>query len=68
MRYLTTLAFLLLNLGLLAQQEVEMADTMRSNGKIYVVVATMLLILFGVLLLLFNYERRIRRLENERKS
>ncbi len=65
MRKITTITAILLSFSLAAQEQVEMADTMRSNGKIYVVVATMLLIFFGILLLLLNYERRIRRLEKQ---
>jgi hypothetical protein len=41
----------------------EMADTFRSNGKIYVVVAVMLTILAGIILYLIRLERKISRLE-----
>jgi len=68
MKYLFTLFAGLLNVSLFAQGKIEMADTMRSNGKIYVVVATMLLIMFAILLLLVAYERRIRRLEKQQKD
>jgi CcmD family protein len=42
---------------------VEMADTMRSNGKIYVVVAVCLTILFGLFIYVFSLDRKISRLE-----
>ena len=54
--------FLLLSLQSMAQ-DVEMADLMRSNGRIYVVVAVMLLILFGLILYLVRLDRKISRLE-----
>ncbi len=41
----------------------EMADTFRSNGKIYVVVAVMLVILAGLILYLVRLDRRISKLE-----
>jgi cellulose synthase/poly-beta-1,6-N-acetylglucosamine synthase-like glycosyltransferase len=42
---------------------VAMADEMRSNGKIYVVVAVVLTILFGIVLYLVRLDRKINRLE-----
>lgn len=47
------------------QKTVEMADTMRSNGKIYVVVAVMATILAGLLLYIVRIDRRVSRLERE---
>lgn len=49
--------------ALLAQAQPEMADTMRSNGKIYVVVAVCLLILVGLFGYVLSLERRIRKME-----
>ncbi len=46
-------------------QEIEMADQMRSNGKIYVVVAVLLIILLGLLFYLVSIDRKISRLEKE---
>jgi uncharacterized membrane protein len=43
--------------------ETEMADIMRSNGKIYVVVAVLATILAGLILYLVSLDRRIRRME-----
>ena len=48
---------------LFAQDKVEMADVLRSNGKIYAVVAVCLTILFGLFLYLFILERKIKKLE-----
>ena len=44
-------------------QEAEMADTMRSNGKIYVVVAILLVILGGLIGYLVTIDRKASRLE-----
>jgi hypothetical protein len=42
---------------------VEMADTLRDNGKIYTVVAVCLTILFGLFIYLFILERRLAKWE-----
>lgn len=62
--------FLLLALCGLAQdtpaaQAVEMADTMRSNGKIYVVVAVLSAIFVGIVVYLVMLDRKISKLEKE---
>jgi CcmD family protein len=44
-------------------QQVEMADVMRSNGKIYTVVIVCLTILIGLFLYLFSLDRKIAKLE-----
>jgi len=45
--------------------KVDMADTMRSNGRIYVVVAVVVLILVGLILYLVRLDRKITKLEKE---
>tara|TARA_X000001036_G_scaffold77475_3_gene69087 strand:+ start:64 stop:240 length:177 start_codon:yes stop_codon:yes gene_type:complete len=40
-------------------QEVAMADVMRSNGKIFVVVVISLIILFSLFLYLYRIEKKI---------
>lgn len=58
------LSALLLQLILLAQDnKVEMADTFRSNGKIFVVVAVIVTIFMGIILYLVRLDRRITKLE-----
>ena len=44
---------------------VEMADTMRSSGKIYVVVAVLVTILIGIVLYLVRLDRKIKKLEDK---
>lgn len=46
--------------------KVEMADTMRSNGRIYVVVAVMLTILIGLVLYVVRIDRKLSKLEKEK--
>jgi CcmD family protein len=46
-------------------QQVQMADTMRSNGKIYIVVAVCLTILVGLFFYLFSLDRKISKIEKE---
>ncbi len=48
------------------QQKVEMADIMRSNGKIYVVVAVCLTILIGLFIYVFTIDRKISKIEKEK--
>ena len=43
------------------------ADTMRSNGRIYVVVAVVVTILAGLILYLVRLDKKISRLEKENK-
>ncbi len=50
-----------------AQEKVDMADTMRSNGRIYVVVAVVVVILIGLILYLIKLDRKITKLEKENK-
>ena len=57
------------NLGSFAQEAMpEMADTMRSNGKIYVVVAVCLTLLIGLFLYMIRVERMVRKVEKENKN
>ena len=46
-------------------QEVKMADVMKENGKIYVVIAVMLTILVGLVLYLIRLDRKISKLEKK---
>lgn len=63
---LMLIAALLTGLMAFAQEEPEMADIMRSNGKIYVVVAVCLTILIGLFLYAWRIDRKISKLEKER--
>jgi hypothetical protein len=45
------------------ENKVEMADTFRADGKIYVVVAIVLIILIGFVVYLISLDRKITKLE-----
>ena len=45
--------------------QIPMADTFRSEGKIYVVLAVMLILLAGLLFYLFRIDKKLKRLEDE---
>jgi CcmD family protein len=48
-------------------QSVDMADAMRSSGKIYVVVAVIVVIFIGLALYLFSIDRRLKKIEKENR-
>ena len=60
--------FLLLITATIASAETEMADTMRSNGKIYVVVVVLATIFAGIFAYLVILDRKIGKLEKEEKQ
>ena len=62
-RFSLLLCSLLMSSFLFAQDKPEMADLMRSNGKIYVVVAVCLIILIGLFFYVMMLDRRISRME-----
>ena len=63
------LALLLLSQNLMAQQPVtdgiEMADRMRADGKIWVVVAVIATVFAGIVVYLVRLDRQIGKLEQE---
>ena len=68
---LQTLLFLFLSTVVFAQEnnsQVEMADVMRSNGKIYVVVGVVLIIFLGITTYLYLLNKKINRLEEKLKN
>jgi len=46
-------------------QRIEMADQLRANGKIYVVVTVVIIILLGLILYVVRLDRKIARLEKD---
>jgi CcmD family protein len=69
MKKISLLAFLLLGyLAAAAQQtqSVEMADALRSSGKIYVVIAVIVIIFGGLAIYLFSIDRRLKKIEKEK--
>lgn len=65
MKRIISLSLLLLSAVTGYAQEVEMADTMRSEGKIYVVVAILTVILVGLIGYLILLDRKVNRLERK---
>ena len=64
-RIFTALFALLSSFTAFSQNQPEMADTMRAEGKIYVVVGIILIVLAGLLLYLFLIDKKVKRLENQ---
>jgi len=48
-----------------SNQDVEMADVMRQNGKIYVVVTVIFIIFAGITYYLYRLDKRVSDLEKE---
>lgn len=78
MKKILTLIFLCFSLATMAQdgsyeitnesytdQTVEMADVMRSNGKIYVVVAVIMVLFIGLSAYAIAIDRKLGKLEKE---
>jgi len=59
---------LLMPLLVHAQERPEMADALRSNGKIYVVVLVICTIFAGIILFLIYLERKIKKLEQNHNN
>lgn len=66
MKKLTAVFYFLLFTFLANAQDVTMADAMKENGKIYVVIAVMLTILAGLILYLVRLDRKISKLEKNK--
>ncbi len=49
-------------------QEVEMADSFRADGKIYVVVAVLLIVFLGISIFLFSIDRKLNKIEKSLKK
>ncbi len=65
-KFAFTLMMLITSLNLFAQNnDIEMADALRSNGKIYIVVICVVIILVGLLIYLFTLDRRLKMLEKK---
>ncbi len=65
-RFLFMAGCLFLSYASFAKDKVDMADSMRSNGKIYVVVAVCLTILIGLFIYVFLLDKKISRFEKNK--
>jgi CcmD family protein len=61
------LCVVLFNITAFAQQpsNVEMADSLRGSGKIYVVIGVICIIFIGLAIYLFSIDRRLKKIEKE---
>lgn len=62
------LPILLFNTNLFAQTTIEAETVMRSNGKIYVVMAICITILIGLFLYILSIDKKITKMEKENLS
>jgi tellurite resistance protein TehA-like permease len=62
-KYLFTFALMVLAAYNTQAQDAEMADTMRSEGKIYVVVAIVMVILLSLIAYVISLDRKVSGLE-----
>ncbi|WP_276367319.1 CcmD family protein [Chryseolinea sp. H1M3-3] len=62
-KLLTAGLFFFVILPVYGQSQVEMADKFRAEGKIYVVVSIVLIILAGLIFYLFLMDRKVKKLE-----
>jgi CcmD family protein len=64
-RFFASFCLILCNIVAFAQQpsNVEMADTMRSSGKIYVVIGVICIVFVGLAIYLFTIDRRLKKIE-----
>lgn len=63
-KFISSILAILYIVGAKAQTAPEMADGMRSEGKIYVVVAIILIVLSGLIIYLFTMDRKVKKLED----
>jgi hypothetical protein len=63
-RNILGIALLFVSAVVYGQANPEMADVMRSEGKIYVVVGIILIVLTGLVAYLFILDRKVKKLEN----
>jgi CcmD family protein len=54
--------------NVVSAKQVEMADGMRADGKIYVVVVIVLVILIGLFTYLFLLDRKLNKMEQQLKE
>jgi CcmD family protein len=64
-KYIFLLVTVLISSLAHAQSTIEMADQFRKDGKIYVVVAVVCIILIGLFVYLINLDKKIGKLEKE---
>jgi tRNA(Phe) wybutosine-synthesizing methylase Tyw3 len=66
--FVSLLVLLLSSYTVKAQQTVEMADQLRADGKIWVVVAVIATVFFGIIAYLVRLDSKIGKLERDIKA
>ncbi len=66
-KYVVSLLLLVFSGSLLAQDihQVEMADGFYKEGKIYIVIVVLSIVLVGILVYLFSMDRKLKKLEDQ---
>ena len=59
------LLYCLILTGVAQAQDVQMADALRSDGKIYVVISTILLIFLGLMIYLIRLDAKVKQWEKK---
>lgn len=62
-KIISFLVVLLTSFNVFAQEEVQMADQMRADGKIWVVVAVIAIVFVGIIAYLVLLDRKISKIE-----
>ena len=62
-KIISFLVVILTSFNLFAQEEVQMADQMRADGKIWVVVAVIAIVFVGIIAYLVLLDRKISKIE-----
>ena len=68
MRVVLTTLLMLISFTASQAKEIEMADTMRSEGKIYVVVAVVAIVFAVLSVFMISLDRKVSRLEKSQKD
>jgi uncharacterized membrane protein YcjF (UPF0283 family) len=67
-KHLLSVILVLISNSLVMAQDVEMADAMRANGKIYVVAAVAAIVMAVILVYTITIDRRLSQLEKEKRN
>ncbi len=62
-KIISFLVLLLTSFNLFAQEEVQMADQMRADGKIWIVVGVITIVFLGIITYLVLLDRKISKIE-----
>ncbi|MER0438321.1 CcmD family protein [Emticicia sp. W12TSBA100-4] len=62
-KFISFLVVLLTSFSVFAQEEVQMADQMRADGKIWVVVGVIAIVFVGIIAYLVLLDRKISKIE-----